>query len=83
MLFRSNRNWRPGALGPLQAEAVTGTLNFDIAPTAQGARVTLTYGVGGYLPSGGAALAPAVDKVLLEQLQNLKRTAEASKRLSP
>lgn len=70
-----------GALGPLQAEAVTGTLNFDITPHARGARVTLTYVAGGYLRGGGAAIAPVVDKVLGEQLESLKHAAEAGKRV--
>lgn len=65
-----------GALGPLQAEAVTGTLTFDIAPSAGGTRVTMTYVVSGYMRMGAAALAPAVDKVLAEQLEGLKRAAE-------
>ncbi|HEX7876061.1 MAG TPA: SRPBCC family protein [Sphingobium sp.] len=65
-----------GALGPLQAEAVTGTLNFDISKRPDGVRVTLTYVVGGYMRMGGAAIAPIVDKVLSEQLAGLKRAAE-------
>ncbi len=66
-----------GALGPLQAEAVTGTLTFSLAPTAQGTRVELGYVVGGYVRSGAKALAPAVDSVLGQQLAGLKRAAEA------
>lgn len=66
-----------GALGPLQAEAVTGTLTFDIRPAQRGVHVTLTYVVGGYIRRGAAGIAPAVDKVLSEQLDALKRAAEA------
>ncbi|PNQ00773.1 SRPBCC family protein [Sphingobium sp. SA916] len=66
-----------GALGPLQAEAVTGTLTFDIAPDGEGARVGMSYVVGGYLRTGAAGIAPIVDRVLAEQLQGLKRAAEA------
>ena len=66
-----------GALGPLQAEAVTGTLTFDIAPAAKGARIVMSYVVGGYIRMGGAKIAPVVDKVLAEQLAGLKRAAES------
>lgn len=69
-----------GALGPLQAEAVTGTLTFDIRPAQRGVRVTLTYVVGGYIRTGAAGIAPLVDKVLAEQLAGLKRAAEGNGR---
>ncbi|WP_375195172.1 SRPBCC family protein [Sphingobium sp.] len=71
-----------GALGPLQAEAVTGTLTFDIAPVEKGARVVMSYVVGGYIRMGGAKIAPVVDKVLAEQLAGLKRAAETESALS-
>ena len=45
-----------GALGPLQAEAVTGTLTFTLAPEGSNAtRVTLSYIVGGYVRNLKAA----------------------------
>lgn len=66
-----------GALGPLQAEAVTGTLNFDIIAAGKGVRIVMSYVVGGYIRMGGAKIAPVVDKVLAEQLAGLKRVAEA------
>ncbi|KKW93200.1 MULTISPECIES: SRPBCC family protein [Sphingobium] len=68
-----------GALGPLQAEAVTGTLTFDITPAGKGVRVVMSYVVGGYIRMGGMRIAPIVDKVLAEQLVGLKRAAEAEK----
>ena len=66
-----------GALGPLQAEAVTGTLTFDIVPNGKGVRVRMSYVIGGYMSAGTAGMAPVVDKVLAEQLQGLKRAADA------
>ena len=66
-----------GALGPLQAEAVTGTLTFDIVPNGKGVQVRMSYAVGGYLRTGAAGMAPVVDRVLAEQLQGLKRAAES------
>lgn len=68
-----------GALGPLQAEAVTGTLTFDIAPMGKGVRVGMSYVVGGYMRVETAKIAPLVDKVLAEQLQGLKRAAETGR----
>ncbi|WP_150291175.1 SRPBCC family protein [Sphingobium estronivorans] len=68
-----------GALGPLQAEAVTGTLDFTIEPVGKGVRVVMRYAAGGYLRMGGAKIASVVDKVLAEQLAGLARAAEAGK----
>lgn len=65
------------ALGPLQSEGVVGTLDFTIQPKSKGVQVIMTYVVGGYLRAGPAAIAPIVDQVLDEQLQGLKRAAEA------
>src|SRR3546814_3340582 len=65
-----------GALGPLQAEAVTGTQTFDIAPSGKGVRVVMRYVFGGYIRMGAARIAPVVDKVLAEQLSGLQRAAE-------
>ena len=68
-----------GALGPLQAEAVTGTLTFrlDLA-SATSTKVTLTYVVGGYVRAGADTLAPKVDEVLATQMVGLKAAAEAA-----
>ncbi|MDI1297047.1 MAG: ATPase, partial [bacterium] len=66
-----------GALGPLQSEAVTGTLSFVIAPSAYGARITMSYAVGGYLRGGAAPMATTVDQMLGEQLDGFKRVADA------
>jgi uncharacterized protein YndB with AHSA1/START domain len=66
-----------GALGPLQAEGVNGTLAIVLTPEgAKATRVTLTYVVGGYIRSGGEALAPKVDEVLAQQMLGLKSAAE-------
>ena len=66
-----------GALGPLQADAVTGTLSFALTPAGSGTRVEMHYSVGGYRAGGFAALAPMVDTVLGEQLAALKAAAES------
>lgn len=68
-----------GALGPLQAEAVAGTLTFALAPEGEGAtKVTLTYVVGGYIRGGAEKIAPLVDKVMTLQLDGLKAAAVAT-----
>lgn len=62
-----------GALGPLQSEAVLGTLTVAIEPlkATSGTRLSLSYVVGGYMRYKTADIAPAVDKVLGEQFKAL------------
>ena len=66
-----------GALGPLQAEAVVGTLTFRLDPEGSNAtKVTLDYVVSGYVRVGADKIAPKVDEVLALQLAGLKKAAE-------
>jgi uncharacterized protein YndB with AHSA1/START domain len=66
------------ALGPLQAEAVTGTLTIVLAPEGDKAtKVSLAYIVSGYAKGGLDAIAPKVDDVLAVQMKGLKTAAEA------
>ena len=67
-----------GSLGPLQAEAVTGTLTFKLDPEGEKTRVTMTYVVGGYVRAGADTLAGKVDEVLALQILNLKTFAETA-----
>lgn len=62
-----------GALGPLQSEAVIGTLTVAMEPAKDGnsTRVSFSYVVGGYMRYKVAEIAPAVDKVLAGQFMNL------------
>lgn len=62
-----------GALGPLQSEAMLGTLTVAIAPLEDGAgsKISFSYVAGGYMRYKTADIAPAVDKVLGEQFANL------------
>lgn len=57
-----------GGLGPLQSEAVHGTLTMVVQPRPEGARITWEYVVGGFSRTKFDVLAPLVDKVLGEQL---------------
>jgi hypothetical protein len=62
-----------GALGPLQSEAVIGTLTVAMEPSKDGAttKVSFSYVVGGYMRYKVGEIAPAVDKVLGEQFKNM------------
>ncbi len=62
-----------GALGPLQSEAVTGTLTVAMEPAKDnaGTRVSFSYVVGGYMRYKVSEIAPAVDKVLDEQFKSM------------
>lgn len=62
-----------GGLGPLQSEAVMGTLTWTIEAAGSGARITQRYAVSGYMAGGLKPLAPIVDKVLSEQLAGLRK----------
>jgi uncharacterized protein YndB with AHSA1/START domain len=59
------------ALGPLQAEGVTGTLTWELKEVPGGTLITQTYVVGGYIRGGAQRMAPMVDKVLSDQLSRL------------
>ena len=60
-----------GALGPLQGEAVTGTLTIQIKPMEGGSLIRFDYVVGGYMRFKVADIAPAVDSVMGQQLGGL------------
>lgn len=62
-----------GALGPLQSEAVLGTLTVAMEPVkgTTTTRVSFSYVVGGYMRYKVSEIAPAVDKVLGEQFRNM------------
>lgn len=62
-----------GALGPLQSEAMLGTLTVAMAATkdGKGTKLSFSYVVGGYMRYKVADIAPAVDKVLGEQFKSL------------
>jgi hypothetical protein len=60
-----------GALGPLQSEAVQATLTITLKPIDGGTRLTWEYVVGGFMRYKQEQIAPAVDKVIGEQLNRL------------
>ena len=63
-----------GALGPLQSEALTGTLSIEIKPVdGGGTQIGFLYMVGGYARFDLAGFAGAVDGVIGEQHARLTR----------
>ncbi len=64
-----------GALGPLQSEAVMGTLTVAMEPLKDGAgtRLSFNYTVGGYMRFPMVKMAPAVDAMLGDQFQRLTK----------
>jgi len=62
-----------GALGPLQAEGVSGALTWTLTPSGSGTEIRQSYVVGGYVRGGAERLAPLVDQVMAGQLEGLRQ----------
>ncbi len=64
-----------GALGPLQAEAIQGSLTFSLEAEQGGTRIVAEYVLAGYMRGGAGGglgrIAPAVDAVLESQVERL------------
>ncbi len=65
-----------GGLGPLGLMGVNGNMTWEFEEHDNGTLVTLNYAVGGYLDGGLDAVASAVDGVLIEQFERLKKLVE-------
>ena len=68
-----------GALGPLQASGVAGSMTWKLTSESDGTRLELSYSVGGFIPGGFEKIAPAVEAMLREQLDRLKLFVETGK----
>lgn len=68
-----------GALGPLQASGLAGSMTWKLAGGADNTRVELSYSVGGFIEGGFEKVAPAVERMLNEQLNRLKLFVETGK----
>ncbi len=66
-----------GGLGPLGLMGVSGNMTWEFEDHENGMQLTLNYAVGGYLNGGLDAVAEAVDGVLVEQIENLRKLVEA------
>ena len=62
-----------GAFGPLQGEALSGTLTIQIKEIPTGSLIRFDYVVGGYMRFKVGDIAPAVDGVIGEQLAGLAK----------
>ena len=62
-----------GGLGPLQAEAATGTLTWTLKAVPGGTEISQNYVAGGYIRGGADKMAPLVDQVLSQQLGYLAK----------
>jgi len=60
-----------GALGPLQGEAIQGSMTISLTPTDNGTSVKFEYVVGGYMRFPIEVIGPAVDGVIGEQASRL------------
>jgi uncharacterized protein YndB with AHSA1/START domain len=65
-----------GAMGPLQALAVTGSMTWQLSAAEGGTKLELTYAAAGYLATGLTTWAKIVDIVLAEQVTRLKNFIE-------
>ena len=68
-----------GALGPLQASGVAGSMTWKLSGGSDTTRFELSYSVGGFIPGGFEKIAPAVESMLREQVDRLKMFAETGK----
>jgi len=68
-----------GAIGPLQEEALAGTMTWKLSPAANGTTVELTYTVGGFRAGGFRDIPAVVDGVLRGQLARLKAFVETGR----
>ena len=68
-----------GALGPLQASGVAGTLTWKLTSGTDNTHIQLTYSVGGFIDGGFEKMAPLVENVLRQQLDRLQQFAESGK----
>lgn len=68
-----------GALGPLQAMAVTGVLSFQIERGEDGTRILATHRVSGDPSHGLDNIAPLADAMLVETMGRLKKYLETGR----
>lgn len=61
-----------GGMGPLEQMGASGAMTFKLASAQEGTKVEFTYASSGYYPQGMNALAPTVDKVLMEAITRLR-----------
>lgn len=65
-----------GALGPFQAQGVSGSLTFTLKSSNGGTDLTLDNIMGGFMKGGFAKWPPLADSMLADQMIRLKRYIE-------
>jgi uncharacterized protein YndB with AHSA1/START domain len=68
-----------GALGPLQASGLAGSMTWKLMGAADNTQLELSYSVGGFSYERFEKIAPAVEGMLREQLDRLKLFIETGK----
>src|SRR5262245_24302071 len=68
-----------GALGPLQASGLAGSLTLKLTSSSDNTHLQLAYSVGGFIDGGFEKIAPAVESMLSDQLDRLKRFTETGR----
>jgi uncharacterized protein YndB with AHSA1/START domain len=68
-----------GALGPLQATGVSGSMTWKLTSGTNNTRVELSYSLGGFIQAGFEKIAPAVESMLNDQLNRLRLFVETGK----
>jgi hypothetical protein len=62
-----------GALGPLQGMGVEGAMTWSLKGSSTGTDISVSYAVGGFAKDGFDDMSKAVDRVLGEQIERLKK----------
>jgi uncharacterized protein YndB with AHSA1/START domain len=65
-----------GGLGPLQSQALSGSMSIGIAAAGDETKLSMTYAVAGYVPAGANTWAAPVNGMLSEQFTRLKNYIE-------
>ena len=68
-----------GALGPLQASGIAGSMTWKLTSGPDNTLTELSYSIGGFIQGGFDKIAPAVESMLNEQLNRLKLFVETGK----
>ena len=68
-----------GALGPLQASGIAGSMTLKLTSGPDNTLTELSYSIGGFIQGGFDKIAPAVESMLNEQLNRLKLFVETGK----
>ncbi len=72
-----------GALGPLQASGLSGSMTWELAKAGTGAKLVVTYVVGGYMAGGFEKIAPGVDAMVGDQAMRLRTFLETGSPAPP